>query len=651
MPGKMSTAPTRAKLIGPSFAPVSVSISAGLLCGAAICIFLLPLFVPVHPTETVSTSYLAGFNNRVAVIAAAAFSVLFLIAAALRSRSSPPATTNDGFRSERLSLRFTFPVAGLSALVLALSARFVIASHDRYLADAGYFIEQATTHRDTGRALYTQLEFAYGPLLLLPEVYLSRLLHLPVTVAYYVVLVLESTLGLLLLAFVLNELPIRRNLRRAGLILLAIGAITPHLGLNYTWFRFITPFALLIFSTRGAAAIHPWRCMLLLALSEALALLVSPELGLALAIGILTYGLARFWTSRQTKATDSTGTHTQAWPWLLTASLPLAFLVLILFTLGRPYLRMTASFSRGALNLPVGPYPHLLVYLFAVVWLVPVALGRRALPPRDPAAARMLAFYATSLAFLPAALGRCDPLHVVFDGVGIFLLSLVAISTASPRGQKLWIVALAVVVLWNHVVNERLFSLRTAVIARQAVMPHLPRPVRSLAVLLIAHGDHGLARVLREPRQPDFYLDTAALDRLVGPAVPIATPIEITPITEKQLQASRHYDPGYYAFWVDMMNPVAEDHAIREADAHQWMLLPTGWRPNGLDPHLPAHSSLFQGINLHYRQRNPIPYEPGRAFFHDVQQHWTAVEDLGPYTLYEHQVGMTGASPFNSTSP
>lgn len=643
MPIKTTTTPHAARLATTPFSPLSAGTCAYVLFGAAACIFLLPLFVPVPPTDTVSTSYLAGFNNSVAVAAAAMFSILVLILAALRSLSLPP-SASEALGSERLSLGFTLTCVVLSALVLAFCAHFVVTSRDRYLADAGYFIEQATTRRDTGRALYTQLEFAYGPLLLFPEVYLSRLFHLSVPVAYYIVLVLESTLGLLLLAFVLNELPIRRNLRQAGLVLLTIGAITPHLGLNYTWFRFLAPLAFLLFATRGNAAKSAWRCTLLLALGETLALLISPELGLASSVGILTYGLARFWTARKTEQTGSTGPHNQAWPWLLTATVPPVFLGLILFTLGRPYLRMTASFSRGALNLPVGPYPHLLVYLFALVWLVPLSLSRRAFPPRDPAAARLLAFYATSLAFLPAALGRCDPLHVLFDGGGILLLSLVAISPASPRNQKLWIGALAVLVFWNHLVNERLFSLRTAVVVRQAVMPHLPAPVRPLAVLLLAHGDRGLAKVLHEPREPDFYFDSIALDHLVREGEHIATPIEITPTTEEQLQTTGHYDPGFYAFWVDMMNPLAEHHAIRDADAHRWMLLPTGWKPNGLDPHLPAHTGLFQGINLHYRQRNPMPYEPGRAFFQDLQQHWTAVENLGPYTLFQHQAPRLGGT-------
>ncbi len=55
------------------------------LAGVAVCLltvlvaFVLPLYVPVEPIRTVSTSYLAGFNNRVATIGVAAISFLVLV--------------------------------------------------------------------------------------------------------------------------------------------------------------------------------------------------------------------------------------------------------------------------------------------------------------------------------------------------------------------------------------------------------------------------------------------------------------------------------------------------------------------------------------------------------------------------------------------
>ncbi len=638
-PNQDASQPTEAAAAGLLHPRTALALT---LAVAVLCIFVLPLVVPVRPTDTISTSYLAGFNNTVATLSAAGISVLTLLFT-LKKRQGAARFPDDRIpHDDKLSLPFLAGVILVSAAVLALCGRFVAASHNRYLGDAGYFIEQATVRLYTGRSLYTQLEFAYGPLLLLPIVWLSRLLHLSVVAAYYLTLVLEESAGLTLLAYVLNALPIRGSLRKAALLLLAFGCITVHLGLNYTLLRFVTPYALLLLAT---SAESPWLCALLLSLSEVLALLISPELGLALSIGILTFGGLRAWSARATATARATAGWRQAWPWLATAAIPLAVLATLLLTLGRSYLRMAASFSRGALNLPVGPYPHLLVFLFALVWLVPLGLGRF-MRLRDPASARVFAVYATGLAFLPAALGRCDPLHVMFDGIGILLLGFFAVSRSSRRVRHAWVAAVALLVVWNHFVNERLFSIRTAEVARQAVMPHLPATLRHNVIWAMAHRDPGLARMLAEPRQPDFYLDTAALDAVVGNA-PIATPIEISPLVEDQLRTSGHWSPGYYAFWVDMMNTAAEGRSIAEANAHRWMLLPADWRPDSLSLHMPGMSGIFQGFNLHYHLRNPIPYQPGVAFLANLHRQWTPVKQFGPYMLYENR-GATVASDLSA---
>ena len=77
----------------------------------------------------------------------------------------------------------------------------VAASHLRYLADADYFIEQMSSHAEYGGALYTQLEFAYGPLLG-PTILLHAALHCSWMTAYFLTLALDQSIGLGLLAYV-----------------------------------------------------------------------------------------------------------------------------------------------------------------------------------------------------------------------------------------------------------------------------------------------------------------------------------------------------------------------------------------------------------------------------------------------------------------
>ena len=582
---------------------------------AALAVFVLPLYVPVRPLQTVSASYIAGFNNSVAILSAAGLSLLVLLSTmwAERRRQPPPI---ENPQDQRLSARFTAGVVVASAAVLSIAGWLVAASHMRYLGDAGYFIEQATIRAETGRALYTQLEFAYGPLLLLPQVWLSETLHCSMTAAYFAVFVCEAALGILLLAYVLNELPIQGRVRKAALLLFAFGAITPHLGLNYTLLRFVSPLAVLLFATRDGSL---WRCALLLSVGELVELLISPELGLAMAVGVVVFGLLRIWQG--------------GWRWLAAALFPLLVLGTFLLTFGRPYLRMAASFSRGALNLPVGPYPHILVYLFALVWLVPFGLGRL-VRPGEPPSSRSLALYATSLAFVPAALGRCDPLHVLFNGMGVLVLSLVAVSWSSRRVQTAWLSCIALLVVWNGVVNELPFELRTAEVLRQTVMPHVPLPIRTALEGGLAHKRADLAGVLSQQPKPEFHLDMSALEGIVSSA-PVATPLEISPAIEDELQQTHHYHPGFYAFWVDVMNPAAERRSITDVNECRWMLLPAaGLGPN---PHTLASLAMFQGFKLPYRQRHVSPYSPGLLFKQNLQQNWLAMRAFGPYVLYKQK--------------
>ena len=600
-------------------------IAAGALSLAAVLlVFILPLFVPLKPMQAVSASYLAGFNNSVATALAALLSGLaFGLTLWLRRRRGLPLLRLEMRQNEPLGRGFITGVTLVSATVLAICAWMVVASHLRYLGDAGYIIEQATAERETGRALYTQLEFAYGPLLILPEIWVSELLGCSVTVAYYLTFVLESSLGLLALAYVLNAVPMRTSLRKAAFALLAIGAITPHLGMNYTFFRFVSPLAVLLGAT-GTRSLP--RCVLLLSLGEVAVVLISPELGFALAAGVVTFGLLRAWED--------------GWRWLLAAVLPVAVLGTLLLTLGRPFLAMAATFSRGALNLPVGPYPHILVFLFALVWLVPFGLAR--FPQlRGFLGSRLLALYAVSLAFLPAALGRCDPLHVLFNGTGVLVLSLVGVSGSSRRARIAWLTAIAVLVFWNQFVDEQLFEAGCAQVLRQSLLPHLPSSAVGHLVKVVGLYRQSLADILAQKRVPDLSLDAAELDRLVGGA-PIATPLEIPPSLEQELKDTHHYSQSYFAFWVDMMNPQTEERSIRDVNACPWMLLPRGWIFN--NPHTPGYIAEFQGFSLPYRTRNAALYLPGLAFQQNLKQHWTAVQDLGPYVLYK-QTKMASAAP------
>lgn len=601
----------------------------GVVVLASLLIFVVPFFVPTAPASTVSASLLAGFSNGTATVCTVLVSAVVLVTSWWLDRDHPERPENED-RGSALPGRLLAVTIATTALIQVCAAWMVTVSRQRDLADAGYFIEQATVRADTGHSLYSQMEFAYGPLLLLPEVWLSKLLHCRVSSAYFALLVIESALGLLMLAALLNSFAIGESARKYGFVLLAIAAITPHLGLNYTLFRFASPFVVLLWASRAKS---PWVCAAICTLGEMTELLVSPELGLALCVGVVCFGAVR--------------TIQSGWRWACVAIVPTATLASLLLTLGRPYLKMASMFSHGALNLPVGPYPHILLLLFAVLWMVPRSIGRR-FSFRENGSAYLLAFYALSIAFLPAALGRCDPLHVMFNGTGIWVLFLLALGHSSATKRKVSLACLAFVVLWDHKVNERLFIYRDAVTVRQSVLRHLPSKLQDHLAGLAARRSPLLGYLLSRQAAQEPPVDIAEMTSYVGHDA-VATPMEISPTVEAQLRQAHLYSPGYFAFWVDTMNLRTEERVVAEANAHRWMLMPVWWRRELV--HVPENTKLFQGLDLHYRTRKPLLYEPGALFDENLKRHWSKVQTFGWYVLYEHTNGPGVSAQGDSSAP
>jgi len=592
-----------------SAAPRRTWIACAVVCiVAALAVFLLPLHVPVEFQPTVSASYIAGFNNRAASLVAAAIGGCVLLWAWSRSRGEKvdAETTRD-----RISLRFAALVIALTCIFFALTGWMVAASHLRYLADAGYFIEQMSSHAEYGGALYTQLEFAYGPLLFYPTVLLHAVLHCGWIAAYFLTLAVDQSVGLALLAYVLNELPIRGRDRRLGFVLLAIGALNPIFGLSYTFLRFITAFSILLFATRQQSLS---RTMFVLVAGEVLLLGISPEQGFAFLIGTVAFAALQAWRN---------GAR-----WLLAAAAPALGAGVFLLLAGRPYLYMLHSFAKGALSLPVAPYPHILIFLFAVVWLIPFTIGR-SLASGEPMSVRMAACYALGVGMLPAALGRCDPLHVFFNGAGLLVLSLVAIRSQSKGVRLSWIAALVIFVGWQQWINNRLLFDRSMATVRLAVVPHVSVGTREA---MLAHLPPQFAELLRpRPDDADDQLDVPALEREVGNAL-VATPVEVEPSIEEALKRSHHYRSSYYAYGVNLFSAPAETRKINEMNQAEWALLPT----NPDEPFIETPQTLdtVQGFNFPYRTRNAVPFYPGTAFRRNLNERWVKVRELDAYTLY-----------------
>ncbi len=403
-------------------------------------VFVLPFLLPAPYFQGVSASNLAGFNNRIATVAAACLATLVFFLCVrwpeiLGAGGDLPAIDQDAAseKDQGLPWSVVFAVAGLCGMVVFLAGLLILRSGLRYGMDWGYFIHQASMHADFGRYLYTQIEFSYGPILFYGPVAaqeLLRPLHLSLAGGYLVALTVEILAGTLMVGYVINHLPMSRRWKIAIFLLLTLEMVPSNMGLNYTFFRFVPPLAFVVMASQRERA---WAAAIWIVAGQAVCLGISPGIGFGFFVSSFAYALYRCFT--------------QGPAWALGVAAPIVSTGAFLLLVGRPYLRMLGMYAHGVMNFPVEPTPFVLLFLFALVWLVPGGLARF-FRERRPEAPMLAALYLVSLALLPAAFGRADPWHVFWNGLSVFLLSVVAVSSMRRWKQMAWGACLTAMFLW-----------------------------------------------------------------------------------------------------------------------------------------------------------------------------------------------------------
>jgi hypothetical protein len=590
---KLFAMPTRSQVWG---------VRLAILLATCLGVFALPFLLPSRSLQAVSASNLAGFNNGVAALVAAALgSIVFFLAL-----KWPQIVARDGVETAaelqvqdhgRISRRLVAAVILLWGVGVLLFGLTIIWLGVRYEFDWGYFLNRISAHADFGRKLYSQMEFPYGPWLMEFPIGMRAILspfHVSAAVAYLVTLVLEVMIGLLLLAYVINQLPMSKLWRAIIFLLLATGMIVGNMGLNHTFVRFTPQLVFLVLAWKCRRG---WEAALWIFVGQAVCLGLSPEIGFAFLAGSFAFALYRCFTQGR------------SWAWA--AAAPIVSATLFLVHEGSAYLQRLGGSAHGAYSFPVEPLPFILVFLFALVWLVPVSLAdffreRRAEAP-------MLAtLYLMSLALLPAAFGRADPAHVYWNGLSVLLLSAVAISSR-PRWQQIaWGGSLAIVILWmcnlNLYVNW--YEMKPVLAAEAA------------ACRAIVKG----RRPSPTPKPADGF-NLQRLQAIVGHD-PVATPYDLPAPVEASLRAAGQYAPSFYVF----PYITDEDLQIEEFNQFKWALIPEGG--TYIYAEQPENLKVALGIQFPYRTKRPV-YAVGLRFEQNLAENWKVRGTLGNYLVYE----------------
>ncbi|MGA2437170.1 MAG: hypothetical protein ABSF57_01490 [Acidobacteriaceae bacterium] len=572
---------------------------------ALLCVYVLPFcFPPLRPA--ISQSYVVGYNNKVASVSLALISVLVALLSLHRNGVAP----RDFKREPTVSWPW---LVGALLLVAAWNGGlswFGYTAHGYGIEDF-YILPQLEKFYYLHRHLYRDIEFCYGQLLFYPPVWIHWVLtpfHVSLRASYYIAFLFHHLLGVGMLYFVVNRMPMPRVLRVAAFTCIALFSFNLTLGPNYALLRFILPLFLFVLFSRIQ---RPVAAAAAAVVAQILTWLDSPEQAIAFGFAVVVYCCYQWWRQRNPL-------------WMA----PIAGVVAgagFYFAFTDPnVLSALIHISSGWGNLVPLPSLEVVTLLVATVWLVPRLVARH-LSQETPQSGLLLGLYALGLGLLPASLGGCNIVHIAGNSAVLFLLSLVAVAEWKLPMRALWTVAVIATYLllftrWYSVVHRRFYPNIACI--DENVTPLAARLPARLAARLPAF----------EQKWPCYSqpLDVAALHAAIGDA-PFATPYRMPEIVEEELPQVPNFVPSYWSGTIDLWDAETEQKKVDELRQVQWALL---WGPPGVAPVEPNSYGRF-AITTHYRAIHPSDWDGLVA--NEIYQNWELTGRIGIYLLY-HRV-------------
>jgi hypothetical protein len=542
----------------------------------AFGVFRLPYLFPPQRETYVSGSFVFGFSNRVAILAVVAGVCLFyLLAGALRPETREalaPSVAESPEQTGRVS-RWLFALVALwHALFIALF--YVVNADGSAYGEYHYFLHRIHLVL-LGRAPYADFEYFYGPALLYPPVWLHRLIapsSVRVEAAYYLYLGAASLAGLGLLAFVLGSLKLKTGLRNLLFAGLGFLAVPENLGLQYTLVRFVAPFASVLLvhrlleAQRMSGHSRPWLIFIASAGAVVVNLSISPEMGIVTGACVVIYLLLA-----------------ARWVGLVGIAGVAAGVALVMLTFSPSFLYSTLSFSSGYNNNPVVPAPYIVLYIAALLFVVPLML-RSFWTRRSSTGAANCALAALCVALMPAALGLCDALHILTNGMIALALAGSALSQLRGRWAQVYSVCLfavfGVVLLSNDVAWHGRTIVTDAVDAAMRTGLVSADRLTSAVSAVGKNPSKLLARRDRLRAAQDF----GALQRY--PAV--YTPLGADEPLVRYLISTGQWRPDYFDSVINICTPSQLPRKLEAVSASPVIVVPSSDLEGSLQPSDPA---------------------------------------------------------------
>jgi len=372
-----------------------------------VAITFLPYFIPSAPTA--SDSYLFGYNNRAGILL-----LLALVAVGVIWTKG----MNLQFLSRGTSAPVSVEVLIFSLVTVACGCAIMWAFAGRYegFGESFYVIDRAWLVA-AGKAPFRDAEFAYGPAMLYVPILLHSIFSISIAQAYYIFWAGSYLLGTYLLYKTVNLVDYPSPTKQEIYLLLFLTGLFAivRMGTNYTFLRFVCPLFFVLVIQKwllGCAGRWGIRAFFGCVAFAVILISLSPETAIAFAFActwLVAFSRTEPVSRRAARVT------------VLLA----AFLLLFLWAKELHILDTLLADGSGAINFPIMPAPHILVF-FAAVFVCACYLYWRV---RDRQINdNTIGLIGYSVPMLGAALGRCDPSHVFWNGMAIFLASMFYVS-------------------------------------------------------------------------------------------------------------------------------------------------------------------------------------------------------------------------------
>jgi hypothetical protein len=530
-------------------------------------LFQLPFLFPPQ-NRLVSASYAFGFNNSVAILALVALLGAVTLLYLLRRRES--AALPIAFPRERphhshpwISIGVLSIVALFYVALTLVMYLYDIQSEPWLMWETRHLLHRTLLMDVYGLRPYSEVAAEYGPILTYAPLYMYRLLK-PLgashELAYFASHLVLNLAGLWCAYYVLSGAIMPARARLVAFAILAVAGFAPYMGINGALPRYLFPFASLVLGYRTViwALSTPQRAVrwvvfgvvsLLLLVGN---ILLSSEAGMAFAIAWLAYAVLM--VHREIRV-------------LVVALIALIIATLLSWIfLPVAYYETLLRFSGGANNLPLLPAGHLLLYVLTMFLVVPplLAVSLQQSPTRDvPNAAICGALGTLCVVMAAGALGRCDPPHVLFYGMGASMLLMIRLANISRRVFAAYAASYAsVFIVLMQIVNLQVFY-------------HIPPR------MLLSR--HVIANVTEKFRTATgtAHLDKATLsvlDQYPRLGLPFASRGD--PAVERHVISHGQLDPEYYVSIVGVYTKADLERKLRDVGRMEYLLAPARFSSN-----------------------------------------------------------------------